>query len=107
MPWPSPWTWTLPGFSASSSARQAARKARRKASARDGNAVSEGDDMARHAIGDVALRDALQPLPGRHRIDLEHDELAGSGLDEIDAAIGGSDGAARRDRELAEPPADF
>src|SRR6185437_2425515 len=103
MPCPSPCTCTLPGFSASISARQASRKARRKAAERGGSAASERDDMARDTIGDVDLGDALESFPGRHRIDLEHDELALGVLDEIDAAICGADGAARRHGELAEP----
>src|SRR5438477_501631 len=80
-------TCTLPGFNASSSARQAARKAR---SSTSGATASVVEGMAHDGVGDVVLRDALQAFPGRHRVDLEHHELAGVALDEVDAGIGGA-----------------
>src|SRR5258707_15432573 len=57
--------------------------------------------MACDAGGDVALGNSLHPPPRRHRVDLEHDELAIAVLDEIDTAIVRADGAARGDRDFA------
>src|SRR5258707_5603417 len=57
--------------------------------------------MARDASGHADLETARRPPPRRHRVDLEHDELAIAVLDEIDTAIVRADGAARGDRDFA------
>ena len=104
--WSSPKRCTLPGFSASSSARQASRKAwatcvavseprhapswprGRLACRRTEASVEEGRD---DGIGDARARDPLQPLPGRHAVHLEHERRPVAVLDDVDAGIVGAD----------------
>ncbi len=47
--------------------------------------------MPRHAGGDIDAGGALQALPGRHRVHLQHHEFAARILDQVDPGIIGAD----------------